>query len=308
MDFALTIAVQVIIMFLLMAIGFICYKAKLLSDETSGQLSNFLITIVIPIVLLCSYQTDFDTHKALMLLLTFALSMVAYGIGIPIADLAFRREPTDRYRVRRIAVPYSNAAFMGIPLIQATLGAEGVFYLSANIVAFNVLCWSHCVYELTGDRRDMSIRRVLRAPAVIGAMLGILLFLSPVKLPGPIYTALGYIGNMNTPLAMLLIGIFLAQTDIRSAIRDGSLYLASFLRLLVVPFIVLVLLRFVPSSLQDIKLVVLIATSAPVATIVGLFPRRFGRDYVYGSNLVTVSTLFSVVTMPLMIMLTEYLW
>lgn len=308
MEYAIATVTQVLIMFMLMAVGFFCYKKGVFSDEASRQLSNFLLTIVVPIIIICSYQTEFSMDKAIKLGITFLLSLLIYAVGIPLSLLVFKKSPNERYRILRIGMVYSNSAFMGIPLISALLGSDGVFYLSACLITFNILCWSHCVYQTTGDKKTLSIVNILRAPAVWGSILGLILFFLPFRLPAPIFTALNHISSTNTPLAMILLGIFLAQADIKNALKDKSIYIACLFRLLIIPFIIMLILKLVPAQYEELKTVVLISSCAPIATTVSLFARRFEKDYAYASNLVTISTLFSIVTMPIMIVLSQYIW
>lgn len=308
MEYAIATITQVLIMFMLIAVGFLCYKKGVFTDEASRQLSNFLLTIVVPIIIICSYQTEFDMDKAVKLGITFLLSLLIYAVGIPLSLLVFRKSKDDRYRILRIGMVYSNSAFMGIPLISALLGSDGVFYLSACLVAFNIFCWSHCVYQTTGDKKSLSVINILRAPAVWGSILGIVLFFLPFRLPSPVFSALEHISSLNTPLAMILLGIFLAQADIKSALKDKSLYIVSLFRLLIIPLIIMLILKLVPAQFEELKTVVLISSCAPVATTVSLFARQFGKDYAYASNLVTTSTLFSIITMPVIIVLSQYVW
>lgn len=308
MEYALATVTQVLIMFMLMAVGFFCYKKGVFSDEASRQLSNFLLTIVVPIIIICSYQTEFSMDKAIKLGITFILSLLIYAVGIPLSILVFKKSPNERYRILRIGMVYSNSAFMGIPLISALLGSDGVFYLSACLITFNIFCWSHCVYQTTGDKKTLSIINILRAPAVWGSFLGLILFFLPFRLPTPIFTALNHISSTNTPLAMILLGIFLAQADIKNALKDKSIYITCLFRLLIIPFIIMLVLKLIPAQYEELKTVVLISSCAPIATTVSLFARRFEKDYAYASNLVTISTLFSIITMPLMIVLSQYLW
>lgn len=308
MEYATATVTQVLIMFILMAVGYFCYKKGVFTDEASRQLSNFLLTIIVPIIIICSYQTEFSIDKAIKLGITFLLSLLIYAVGIPLSLLVFKKSQNERYRILRIGMVYSNSAFMGIPLISALLGSDGVFYLSACLITFNIFCWSHCVYQTTGDKKSLSFLNILRAPAVWGSILGIILFFLPFRLPTPIFTALNHLSSTNTPLAMILLGIFLAQADIKSALKDKSIYIVCLFRLLIIPFIIMLILKLVPAQYEELKTVVLISSCAPIATTVSLFARRFGKDYAYASNLVTISTLFSIVTMPIMIVLSQYIW
>lgn len=144
------IAFQAVVMFILLAVGYFLYKKKLIGDEATQQMSNIAISIINPIVIFNAYQTDFDPSLFRGLMYALLLAFIAQTILVASSYIIVRAGHKS-FEIERFALGYSNCAFMGIPLIEATYGAEGVFYLTAFITAFNVFMWTHGVILMGGS-------------------------------------------------------------------------------------------------------------------------------------------------------------
>ena len=284
---------QVVAMFIMMLIGAILYRAKLVDNTGSAQLASIALYVATPAVILQSLATSFDPDKLAAGAACFVLSFLFPALSAFVAWLFFR----DRMRAAQIGIMISNMGFMGIPLVQNVLGEQYVFYISACIAAQVPLMWTYGVWLASQDRATISPKKIITNPSVIAVAIGVVLFLSSVDLGGVIKVAVADMGNLNTGLAMLVMGTYLAQTDLRSLARNRNLYAACILRLLVVPTLVIALLLFVPLDIT-VKLVVVIALSAPCGTVSAMFPQMFGGDYRFGAGLVSVSTLMSLIVMP----------
>ncbi|OUO60555.1 hypothetical protein B5F74_06805 [Collinsella sp. An271] len=284
---------QVVAMFIMMLIGAILYRAKLVDNTGSAQLASIALYVATPAVILQSLATSFDPDKLAAGAACFVLSFLFTALSAFVAWLFFR----DRMRAAQIGIMISNMGFMGIPLVQNVLGEQYVFYISACIAAQVPLMWTYGVWLASQDRATISPKKIITNPSVIAVAIGVVLFLSSVDLGGVIKVAVADMGNLNTGLAMLVMGTYLAQTDLRSLARNRNLYAACILRLLVVPTLVIALLLFVPLDIT-VKLVVVIALSAPCGTVSAMFPQMFGGDYRFGAGLVSVSTLMSLIVMP----------
>lgn len=143
---------------------------------------------------------------------------------------------------------------------------------------------------------------------MVAIIVGLLLFFTALPLPGVITKTLGYIKELNTPLAMFTVGVYLAQTNMKKMFFRKSLYAVSAVRLLVVPAVVLVLLCLVPDSWSSMKLALLIASACPVGSNVAVYAQLHGQDYPYAVETVIVSTLLSIITIPAITSLAQLLW
>lgn len=291
---------QIFIMFLLMAAGYTIYKLKMLTNDATRQVSNLLVKVVTPFTMICSFQRAFDPALAKTLVIVLACGFLTFFIGIAISAAFYRPARFDNYANRRMCATYPNNGFMALPLLSAMFGPLGVFLGSAHIVGSTVLTWVYSVPQLCGGRP--ALKKIILNPGTIALVLGTLLFISPYKVPGPVFSAMNYLGSLNTPLAMLIVGSYLAQVDLRAAFRDLAILKNSLVRLLLIPALSLLFLLFAPLD-ETARMALLIGVSAPVAISNATFAQIFDSDYLYCTKAVAVSTVLSIVTMPLMIAL-----
>lgn len=310
MDSALIIAFQAVIMFILLFVGYFLYKAKMMSDETTKQLSAILLTVVNPVIIFNSYMMDFNTELLAGLGISLLLSALAHVILIIGANIAVRKGRPN-YEIDRFATIYCNCGFMGIPLINATFGSEGVFYLTGFITMFNLFMWTHGTLLMSGQK-SQSFRetskafvKVLVSPAIISILVGLVFFFLGLRVPSIIQTPLDYIGSLNTPLAMLVSGATIAKAGLLRGFRCGRNYYIQIVKLLAIP--ALLTLAFVPLAKLGVSMMlintVLIAAAAPTASATIMFSYRHGKDEDYASGHFALSTISSMLTMPLVLLL-----
>lgn len=297
---------QALIMFMLILTGAVCFKLKLLSQETVSQISGLVLKVVNPIVILMAYQREFKPELVKNLGLTFILSIVSYFIAMAVAYLAIRNKEGRETVIERFSCIYSNCGFMGIPLVQAMFGYEGVFYLTAFLTIFNALVWSHGVMQMSGEKSLKSMIRVLRSPAIIAIIIGMILFCSRITLPALLAETLEMIGNLNSPLAMIVAGATIIQTDLLRVFRKPRVFYVCFLKLLLIPLLTVFAFLLFPFD-KTVEMTVLAATAAPSAAICTMQCLNYHRNAAYASELFGVTTLFSIATMPLMMIVYEYL-
>ena len=304
MDVITTIVNQISIMYVLMAIGFIVYRKELINEEGSKQISNLLVWVINPLIMLTRYQMEFSMIKLKELGISFIVSLVAMVIGFIIGEVIFKKHQ----RIDKFAIGFANAGFIGIPLVTSIMGIEKVFHLSAYLVCFNILSYTYGIYMVSRNKSLITIKSVLLNPGILSVALGILIFISPIKLPSILYNAFNLVGNTNTPIAMILLGTYIAKSKIITLFNDKRAYFVAFIKLIVIPFVILILFKLLPPSLDEIKKVVLIAMSTPVGLTVPMFSQMYGGDYEYGAKLVGLSTLLSLVTIPLILYLANIIW
>lgn len=305
---ALVIAVQAVIMFILLAVGFALRKGGMLSEDATKQLSNIAICVINPIVIFNAYQTEFDAALLKGLLIAFALSAVSHAVLVLFANLAVKKG-RERAEVERFAIVYSNCAFMGIPLIDSAFGSEGVFYLTGYITIFNLMLWTHGLLTMrgTGGGLGKSLFKALVSPAVISTAAGLVCFFTGLRLPSLLQIPLDYLGAMNTPLAMIVSGSAIAGAGLASGFKSLRVYYVQAFKLLIVPAALAAL--FAPLTLLGVQPLVintvLLAAAAPTASATIMFAYKFGRDAEYAGGHFALSTVASVATMPLVLLASE---
>lgn len=299
---SLVVLQQAFVVLLLILLGAGCFRLKLLSKETVSEISGLVLKIVNPIVILLAYQREFKPDLVAHLGTAFLLSALSFAIAMVVVYLAIPAKEGRETEIERFSALYSNCGFMGIPLVQAMFGYEGVFYLTAYITCFNVLVWSHGVMQMSGQYDLRSLLKVLRSPAIIAVAAGMLLFFLRLEIPALLYSPLEMVGNLNTPLAMLVAGATIAQTNLPAVLKKPRVFYVSLLRLVILPLLILVLFRFLPADPQ-VEQTIVAAAAAPCAAICTMMSLTYGKNAAYASEIFGVSTLLSVLTMPLMMLL-----
>lgn len=302
MDIALKVLNQVIVVFLLIGVGFVCTKAKLISQAGVKQMTALLLNVVTPCVLIRSYQEKIGEGNLAGGLLAGALfTLVSMVVSMLLSKVLFRKEETNRYRINKFAAVYSNCGFMAIPLLSAALGADGVFYGSAYLAVFTVLYWTVGVYVFTEDMKTLSVKNILLNPGVIGTFVSLVLFGFRIQLPQVIETPIVYLAELNTPVAMIILGSYLVDLDIRAILKEKNIYLVSLLRLIVFPLLSLAIAKAMRLD-SAVAQAVMISSACPTATVTTLFAARFRLDATYSAQVVSVTTILSVLTIPLVML------
>lgn len=292
----LLVASQVGTLFLMMGVGFVLTRLGKLTKDGLSQLTFLLMNIVSPCIIVDTLQTERTPELVSAMGLGAVIMCVTYLIWILLSNLAFRRQPADARAVLRFGMVYSNTGFMGLPLIQAVLGSRGLIFATTPYVVFGVFSWSHGV-ALMGGRENISGKKLLINPGILGCAAGLLLFFLNFRLPSLVGSAVHYLGSMNTPLAMVVIGSQMAGADLKAALRSTRLYLAGAMRLLLFPAILALLL--LPLKLDPVMYAAYVILGAtPTAGVTAIFAQRFQRDTATAAQLVTLTTLLSILTLP----------
>lgn len=310
MENFLTVASQVAVLFVLMGAGAAMRRMRLIGDGAVDGMVNMLMFVVTPCVIVDCFQRPFDSSMLSGLGLAFAIALAGHVAIIALARLLVRPRDENVRCTLRLAAAMSNAGFMGIPLEQAILGPKGVFYGVVYVVVFNIVIWSWGVAMMKKGRRKkeegrsvegdgVGMWKMVANPGTVGIALGLPLFLLSAKLPPVLATSVHHVANLNTPMAMIVIGYSLAGAKFGRVAMMPQVYVASALRLVAHPLVMVAALAPFASRLDgDMMMAMVIASSAPVAAMVAMFAAKFRRDVDVGVAVVSATTLASVVTMP----------
>lgn len=295
---------QLMKMFFIMLLAFICYRIKMVDQQGNRTVSNLLLLVVNPCMILTVYQTEYDPKLVKGLLLSFAAAFVTHILGIVISTLLIRPSSGPDHCIERYNAMYSNCGFIGIPLINSVFGSTGVFYLTAYMVVFNLFSWTHGVILMEKKCSLKNLKEGLLSPMFIATLGAVLLFFLRVSIPDVLLDSMNYVADMNTPLAMMVAGFSVAQADIGKMLRNTRLYFISFIKLGLLPLLmipVLMLMGLSPETAQT----TLIAAACPAATTGTMMAIRYKQNYTYSSEIFAMSTVLSVVTIPLIVFLAE---
>ena len=316
---------QIIVIFIIILIGVICYRTKLIDDATNSKLSSILLMLINPVLIFVSYQREFSSDLLEGLLISFLLAITTHLVAIAISYLLIRRKKkktlivdgirikkyvdNEDVEVERLSSSYANMGFMGIPLIYGIFGSEGVFYVTATVTVFNIFIWTHGVMMMSGSKnlKPMEIIRKLTSPTIIAIILGLIFFVLQIKVPDVVYQSLSYIGDINTPFAMLIAGVTIGKTNIVQLFtKNLRMYYPVFLKLLFIPFVLVLIYIWLPID-ETVKIIAIILAATPSSTIGVLFTIRYKKNAVLAAQIFTVTTLLCVATIPIIIKLAELL-
>lgn len=299
------VAGQVLTLFLLMAIGFVLRKKEKFTHTTQSQLSFMLLYVVSPCLIVDSMQIERNSGTLRSMGLAAVACCIFFAICIIITPLMFRKKEPDTRDVLRFGSIYSNAGFMGFPLIRAILGESAMVYATVFLIIFQVVHWTHGVV-IMGGKENASLKRAVLNPGVFGFCIGILFFLLNIRLPWPVANAVSFVSSVNTPIAMIVIGAIMADADILKLLKIPALYAASAIKLVILPALTAAALY--PLGLPPLVYCsVVILSAAPSAGVTSIFAERFERDTVTAAQSVTLSTLLSILTLPVFAALAQWL-
>lgn len=300
-----TVLNQTIIMFIILIIGALCYKFRIINDEGKKQLSALVLNVVNPLLIFLSYQTDIRTDLMEGLMWSGIMGALTYGAFIGLSFIIFRNKNNVDTIIERFSIIYSNCGFMGTPLIFGVFGNDGVFIMNGFITMFNLFVWTHGIMTMKGEKNGKTLLKAFRAPAVIAIAAGLVCFFFQFRLPEIPFEALNSIAEMTTPLAMFVAGASIMSAGILNSIKTPRVYLVAAIKNLVFPIIGLLIIMLLPCD-DLYKLIVLLEISCPTAAIGTMFAISYNKNAEYSAKIFAVTTILSGLTLPLMSFVGSY--
>lgn len=291
---------QVVQLFLLMLCGYAAVKLRWIGDQGIGGLNALVLNFSLPCLTIAKLQQRADPALLGDLTTVFVLgglSMIVSGLLAWFA--VYRREQPTRKAVLTSMCMFSNAGFMGFPVLSAAFGADKLIYGVIYVAVFNLLNWS--IGVVLFDPSALSWKRLLRVPCLTASIVGIILFIGNIRLPQMLTGAMSLMGDTTTPLAMFIVGTRLTQLKL-SDMRDGPLLLACVLRLLCFPLMVYGLTGLLGVGWMP-RAVVTLCTAMPCAAGLVIQAETYRGDGALASRGVAISTALSIGTIPLMLLL-----
>ena len=304
----ITAATNVGVLYIIVAVGYICDRMGIYTEETAKKTVNFLLYFVASCTLINSFIKIEATPDTVGKFFTaFALAVATHVIAILINTLTFRNKQNEKNAVYKFASIYGNVAFMALPLAQAVLGDEGVLYCVGGAVVFNLLTFTHGVKLMGKEGTKLSLKKLLINPGVIAVVIGLPIFISGIELPYIITRPVGMLADLNTPVAMLVFGTYLSKTDLKTMLFDKKIYGVALMKLIVLPLICMGIYYLCGLS-GTLLTAVIITASVPSANNTFMFASVYGRDTATASKTVALVSFLSILTMPVIIAITQMTW
>ncbi|MBQ8598605.1 MAG: AEC family transporter [Oscillospiraceae bacterium] len=300
MQIALLILKQMIKFFLMLMMGYAIVKKGILKSTDSKVLSSIAVYLVTPCVIINAFQIDYTAEAVQGLLLALGVAVCIQMIFLTLISTVGKKLPA----VERASIMYSNAANMIIPIIQAVLGQEWVLYTSAYIAVQIVMMWTHCRSMLCGDK-GIDWKKILTNLNIISIIIGVALFLAGIHLPAVVTDTFSSLGSLMAPLGMIVLGMLMADADLKKIFLNPQIYKIAATRLLICPLLMLTLIKvtgayhFLPEA-PTILFVSFLATCTPPAVNITQMAQIYGKDAQYSSSINVVSICLCLITIPIM--------
>ena len=307
MHISLLLMNQIIQLFIMIFMGFIIVKAKLLKAEDSKILSVIVLYLIIPCVIINAFQVDYTPQTVKGLLIALAGSVMTQVILLIVVSILGRVFHLNEVEVASIY--YSNSGNLIVPIVTFILGKEWVLYGCVFMSVQLVFIWTHCK-KIISRESTYDWRKIVLNINMISIAIGIVLFLTRIHLPAIINNTLSAVGSMIGPASMIVTGMLFAGMDFKQIFANKRVYFVSFFRLIIVPVIALFLIKCsqlstFSSNGNKLMMIVFLAIITPSASTVTQMCQVYGNDSQYASAINVVTTLLAIITMPLMVMLSQ---
>jgi len=293
---------QVLVLFILMALGFLSFKLKITTKEAAAYFSSFGMKIALPCLILSSFLRPFTGELLREAGIALAAAFSVYGFGFLLAwgyPYMLRMKGPER-GVHRYSLIVSNSGFMGFPVIEAVLGSFYLFHVAIFNVPLGLLAFSFGVWLIAkeGGKVPVLSWKFFLNPPVVATLAGFALFLFSVPIPAPLEQSVRLVGGMTTPLFMVIIGISIAQTDINRIFGRWRIYVTTFMRLLFVP-VLTAIFCYAIGIRGNLLLLSVLLTAMPVASTTTVIATMYDVAVEEASSIVVFSTIVSAITIPL---------
>ena len=305
MNISILLMQQIVQLFLMIFMGYLIVKTGLVRDDDSKVLSKIILYLIVPCVIINSFQVDYTTDTVKGLLIAFAASVMTQVILLVVISVAGKLLHLNEVEVA--SVYYSNSGNLIVPIVTFILGQEWVLYGCVFMSVQLVFLWTHCK-KIISREASYDWKKIILNINMISIFIGVVLFFTKIRLPEIIGNTLASVGTMIGPASMIVTGMLFAGMNLKQIFANKRVYFITFLRLIAVPLIALALIKLsnLASFSADgnkIMLIVFLAIITPSASTVTQMCQVYGNDSRYASAINVMTTLLSIITMPIMVML-----
>ena len=279
-----TIALQVFILYLMAGVGFVTDKIGLFKQSDGKRLIDLIFNVVLPIAIINTFiKMEYTLSHVKGLVVAFVCAIATHIFGALISLFTFKKQNVNLRGIYHYATVFSNASFLALPLAQSVIGEEGIFYCSVYVAVFNIFAFTYGIYEISGRKAKIDLKKLIFNPGSISVIIGLPLFFLKFKAPYVIEYPLQMISNCNSPLAMIVFGTFLDNSDF-------------------IPVCMLLLFKLFNVN-GDLLVAMTISAAAPTATNTAMYAAKYDNDAALGSELAAQSSVLSVISMPVIVAL-----
>lgn len=295
---------SVISLFLIMMVGVYSYKKGIITNEVNRGINNILVNISLPMLILSSFMTSFEENMIDNVKMAFLLSVIALILVFVVSNLLALGIKGSKKNAFIFCNIFTNTGFIGIPLLNAIYGSEGVIYGAAYSMFFNLSVFTYGMMLYKGFDKENNLLKevfgVFKNPVILAVFAGMAVMFLSIPVPSNIQNSVKLIGSMTTPLSMMSIGFILGQVKLRDYLGDWSLYYGLVTKLIILPLIIIMFFRTIGNT-STVANAIVFQTALPAATLASIFADRFNKERDYTTIFVVSSTLLSMVTIPIIV-------
>lgn len=299
-----TVVSSVLSLFLIMLVGVYANKKKIITPALNRGLSDLLINITLPILIVTSFMTSFDEGMQTNITKSFFYSFIAFILLFVISYILVLPLKGDIKEVVNFSNIFPNTGFIGFPILAVVLGSEGVIYGAVYSMFFNFMVFSYGIMLFKGFKKGNDFKQellnVFKHPAIIAVFIGMIIMTFSIKVPEIIYSSLKLIGGITGPLSMIVIGVTLSDVKFKNLLKSWTIYYASIIKLIVMPIILICFFKLIGVTSIVTNTIVLL-NAMPTATLGSIFAEKYNKELEYTTIIVVITTLLSVITIPIII-------
>lgn len=303
------IAESVFSLFIIILVGVYGSKKKIITPEINKGLTDILIKIALPFMIVSSFIFTYDDTIRTNVLKTFYLSLTAYALMAVFSWLALFPVKNDKKIILHFANVFVNTGYVGFPVLYSIYGAEGVIYGSIFNMFFVVFVWTYGLLLFKGSLNKNEIKKemlsVILNPSILAVFIGIFMMISGIRLPAPIFSSIKSIGNITGPLSMFIIGNILSNVKIKNHFRDWTIYYGITLKLVAIPLTIYLFALLLNDYSKAVNSVI-VMTAMPASAMTSILAESFDKEKEFAAIIVSATTLLSLITVPALIQFTTY--
>ena len=291
---------KVISLFLIMIIGVYGSKRKIITSDINKGLTNILLEITLPCLVISSFIFDMDENLKNNIIKSFIYSPSVLIITILVSYIVLLPIKSDKKVIMQFANVFSNCGFIGFPIIYSIFGSEGVIYASIFNMFFTIALWTYGIILFNGNIEKKDFKKVFFNPSIIAVIIGLIIMVFNISIPEALYSTLDLVGEITSPLSMIIIGVILLSSNIFNYLKDYTIYYSSILKLIVLPVILIIISKIINDNSIVIKTLIII-TAMPAAAMTSILAEKYDKEKEYSAVIIFITTLFSLITFPLLL-------
>lgn len=297
---------SVLSLFMIIMVGFYGSKAKIITPELNKGLTDILIKIALPFMIVSSFMFTYDDTIKSNVLSTFYYSFCAYGVMAAVSFTLLKPIKNNKKTVLHFANVFVNTGYIGFPVLNSVFGAEGVVYGSIFNIFFVIFLWTYGIMLYKGRLErgylKKEILNLMFNPSIIAVIIGIFIMVLELEINGALLTSIKSIGSITGPISMFIIGVILSNVKVKDFFKDWMLYYGVIIKLIVIPAVIYILSLFLNDSSKAVYSVV-IMTSMPASAMTSILAESYDKEKEFAAVIVSATTLMSLLTVPLLIKL-----